>query len=876
MTLARVVVRLPEGQRERLGAVRERYFRETSRRAKESYEAADWQGQLSAVRDRVQFYDDRVNETVQRLHEEFNAESIDDATWQTAKLQYIGLLINHKQPELAETFFNSVTTKILHRDYFNNAYIFTRPAISTDYIESFPPTYSSYYPQDEGLRATIRRIIEDFDWQRPFEDLDRDVNYVMRTVEKHLGEWPKMEVNCQIQVLYSAFYRNKTAYIIGKAINGYQETPFVIAVRHGASGMLYLDTVLLDIWRISLLFSLSRAYFLVDMEVPSGYVQFLRSIMPTKPRSELYTMLGLGKQGKTIFFRDLIAHLRHSNDQFIEAPGIRGLVMLVFTLPSYPYVFKIIKDVFGSSKNMDRATVKQKYLLVRQVDRVGRMADTLEFSNVALPRSRFHPDLIAQLRQLAPSVIEEAGDTLVVKHLYIERRMIPLNLYLNNLLDCNRNFNNSLNQDFFVDDPLMSLLLELRNVDLDDVLCGDWIILVDDIFDWDLSDSLHRLRSLSNVSSGGWVDLVYLNVMIDILRDRNLNDLLHGNWIFNNVIDSFFYDVVDVNWALDDVLNRSLDDLFLDYLVWNRSLDNILNVDRALDDVFNWLLDNMFYRDLHCPLDDVVDVSWLLNNVLDWTLNDSLNRDFHYFLARDIDDFLNDVLIVDRVLDNSVLLVDDDFSWHDLGIWIMVELVDIDVQILIMVNQIFVDVLDLSFYHTLVRDFDVSKVLNWFLDDSFDWDLYDFLNWNLDDLFYLSLHNLLDFDLLLDNFFDWTFDIDVVLHVNVAFVWNPFLDDDFDLFFDDSFLDDWIILPCFNRSDASSGFRSVGRDHSFLESIFSDIDNSFTDISLLDEPGLTLFYSNDVRVSSLSGLDYSTFSNVHSHSSSLRVNLSGG
>src|SRR5574343_448402 len=407
-----------------------RIFRETSRRAKESFESADWQGQLSAVRDRVQFYDDRVNEAVLRLHEEFDAENIDDATWQAVKLQFIGLLINHKQPELAETFFNSVTTKILHRNYFSNDYIFPRPALSTDYIESFPPTYSSYYPQDEGLRVTIRRIIEDFYWQRPFEDLNRDVDYVMRAAQAHLGGWPPMEVNCQIQVLYSAFYRNKTAYIIGKAVNGYQEYPFAIAVRHSTSGMLYLDTIVLDPWRISLLFSLSRAYFLVDMEVPSGYVQFLRSIMPTKPRSELYTMLGLGKQGKTIFFRDLIAHLRHSNDQFIEAPGIRGLVMLVFTLPSYPYVFKIIKDKFGSSKNMDRATVKRKYLLVRQVDRVGRMADTLEFSNVALPRSRFHPDLIAQLRELAPSVIEEDGDTLVVKHLYIERRMTPLNIYL--------------------------------------------------------------------------------------------------------------------------------------------------------------------------------------------------------------------------------------------------------------------------------------------------------------------------------------------------------------------------------------------------------------------------------------------------------------
>ncbi len=412
-----------------------RIFRDTSRRAKESFEAAEWQSQLDAVRERVQFYDERVDETVRRLHQEFDADSLDDATWQQVKLHYIGMLIRHKQPELAETFFNSVCCKILHRTYFNNDYIFARPAIATEYIESFPPVYSSYYPQDAGLRATVRRIVEDFDWQRPFEDLARDVDDVLRATERYLGTWPAMEVNCQIQVLYSAFYRNKTAYIIGKGINGYQETPFAIAVRHSEGGKLYIDTILLDPWRISVLFSLSRAYFLVDMEVPSGYVQFLRSIMPNKPRSELYTMLGLGKQGKTMFFRDLVAHLRHSNDQFIVAPGIRGMVMLVFTLPSYPYVFKIIKDVFGSSKNMDRATVKRKYLMVKQVDRVGRMADTLEFSYAALPLARFHPELLEELSRQAPSAFEIDGDSVVIKHLYIERRMTPLNIHLERASD---------------------------------------------------------------------------------------------------------------------------------------------------------------------------------------------------------------------------------------------------------------------------------------------------------------------------------------------------------------------------------------------------------------------------------------------------------
>ncbi len=407
-----------------------RLIRHYGRQAKMLFEAADWKGVQTAVRERIRSYDDRVDETAELLCAEFGASSLDNEIWLQLKLLYIGQLVNHKQPELAETFFNSVCSKILHRTYFHNDYIFARPAASTEYIDSYPPTYSSYYPMQRGLRETIQQIVLDFDWQLPFEDLDRDTDYVMQTVEKSLGGWPQAEANAQIQVLYSAFYRNKAAYIFGKAINGHQEIPFAIPVLHSSNGKLFLDTILLDAWRISLLFSLSRAYFMVDMEVPSGYVQFLRSIMPSKPRSELYTMLGLGKQGKTMFFRDLKQHLRHSEDKFIIAPGIRGLVMLVFTLPSYPYVFKLIKDIFGASKEMDRDTVKSKYLLVKQVDRVGRMADTLEFSHVSLPKNRFSADLLEELNRLAPSMIEENGDNLVIKHLYIERRMTPLNIYL--------------------------------------------------------------------------------------------------------------------------------------------------------------------------------------------------------------------------------------------------------------------------------------------------------------------------------------------------------------------------------------------------------------------------------------------------------------
>ncbi len=407
-----------------------RLFRECSAQAKSRFEEADWHAVQQAVRDRIQFYDDRVKETVERLHREFNAESLDDAVWQQAKLLYISLLINHKQPELAETFFNSVFCQILHRTYFHNEFIFVRPAISTEFIDSEPPAYRSYYPNKIGLRDAIQQILLDFRWQRPFEDIQRDVACIHMAIERHLGGWPEPEFNFQVQILYSAFYRNKAAYIVGKAINGGVEYPFAVPVLHTPCGKLYVDTILLDVWRISMLFSLSRAYFMTDMEVPSAYVQFLRGIMPGKPRSELYTMLGLGKQGKTMFFRDLIHHLHHSQDKFVVAPGIRGLVMLVFTLPSYPYVFKLIMDVFGVSKDVDHETVRRKYQLVKQVDRVGRMADTLEFSNAALPKARFSQDLLVELYKSAPSLIEEDGEDIVIKHLYIERRMEPLNINL--------------------------------------------------------------------------------------------------------------------------------------------------------------------------------------------------------------------------------------------------------------------------------------------------------------------------------------------------------------------------------------------------------------------------------------------------------------
>ncbi|WP_395349923.1 bifunctional isocitrate dehydrogenase kinase/phosphatase [Variovorax sp. UC122_21] len=418
-----------------------RLFRAESARAKHRFETADWHGQQRAQRERIEFYDLRVSEAVARLEKEFKAGEQPMDVWHQVKLHYIGLLVDHHQPELAESFFNSVTTKILHRAYFQNDFIFVRPAISTEYIEPRgAPTYRPYYPSPATLADTIEQMLDDFALLGSWAHKRRDAERVASAMQGRFHQ-VKLRANFQLQVLSGLFYRNKGAYVVGKIMNGFVELAFALPILHDGRGRFHVDAVLFGEDDLQMLFSFARAYFMVDMEVPSACVQFLRSLMPRKPRAEIYNALGLAKQGKTLFYRDFLSHLNYSSDRFRIAPGIKGMVMLVFDLPSFPFVFKVIKDFYPPPKDTTREQIKSKYMLVKQHDRVGRMADTLEYSDVGFPLDRFEPALIEEIRKFAPSQLE-IGDRdgngemeLVLKHVYIERRMIPLNIYLQEAFD---------------------------------------------------------------------------------------------------------------------------------------------------------------------------------------------------------------------------------------------------------------------------------------------------------------------------------------------------------------------------------------------------------------------------------------------------------
>ena len=405
-------------------------FRRFGYEAKFCFEHADWSRAAEGRKERILGYEARVTETVEALNEKFPGASENAGLWPEVKTAYITLLLNHLQAECAETFYNSVVCRFLHRNYYNNENIFWRPGISTEHLHGSSPSYRSSYPPTQGLRRCLLEAVTGFGLNNRFQNLRRDIRRLENAILEHCGKDWKPQPNYQIQVLNSLFFRSKAAYIVGRIINGDRTQPLVIPLLQDSERRIYVDTALMRRKDVTIVFSFARAYFMVDMEVPSAYVRFLLSIMPGKSSVDLYAMLGLQKQANTLFYRELQYHLRHSQDNFQIAPGVPGMVMLVFTLPSFQFVFKLIKDRFDPPKTSTREDVRQKYQLVKYHDRVGRLADTLEYSKVAISLDRIDPKLLKELRRSAAGSIEETGDQLVINHIYIERRMEPLDQYL--------------------------------------------------------------------------------------------------------------------------------------------------------------------------------------------------------------------------------------------------------------------------------------------------------------------------------------------------------------------------------------------------------------------------------------------------------------
>lgn len=409
-------------------------FRDITRRALQRFEQKDWQGGLRDAAERLDSYDRALDRVALRLDTVLGDHARAHSVWMIAKHLFAELSLERYDVERAETFFNSVTRRMLLTVGINREveffYLHPRPSTAHRGEEVYRT-----YTKDDDTAFIIRSILGYFTFKAGYEDFDRDTELVAQEVDLHL--WPLVGIDgtFAIDVVRAIFYRNKEAYIVGRIRVEKRSIPFIIPLAIGDSGV-YAETVLLHESDASILFSFAYSYFFVDVERYDELIEFLRSILPHAELAELYTSLGYNRHGKTEFYRDLHRFIHVSREQFVIAPGLEGAVMIAFTLPNYGFVLKVIKDrpCFLRSSNetpkmITKEQVREQYDVVSHRDRAGRMVDTQEFENLRFKKKRFSAALLDEFAAAAKDNVIFTGDYVVIRHVYLQRKVVPLPLY---------------------------------------------------------------------------------------------------------------------------------------------------------------------------------------------------------------------------------------------------------------------------------------------------------------------------------------------------------------------------------------------------------------------------------------------------------------
>jgi isocitrate dehydrogenase kinase/phosphatase len=403
-------------------------FEAITQQAKSRFEKEDWHGMQENTAKRLGLYR-RIVDLVEAAVRDLLAERLHNKLiWAGMKAVYSGLIVDNDNWELAETFYNSITRRVFTTVGVDPQIEFVATDFETPPTPSKTSVYRTYRraPYTTGL---VEQIINDCEFETPFANLSRDAQLVADQIKRQLLRLGALRTVERAEIVRHSFYRGMGAYLVGRLFSGSHLIPLVLSLIHTPKGIV-IDSVLLDEDAVSILFSFTRSYFHVEVERPYDLVQFLHTIMPRKRIAELYISVGYNKHGKTELYRDLLQHLVYSDDQFEAARGQRGMVMMVFDMPSYDMVFKVIKDHFNYPKDATRKDVMAKYDLVHRHDRAGRLVDAQSFEYLQFERGRFSEELIAELLEVASETVSVMNDHVVVKHAYVQRRVFPLDIYV--------------------------------------------------------------------------------------------------------------------------------------------------------------------------------------------------------------------------------------------------------------------------------------------------------------------------------------------------------------------------------------------------------------------------------------------------------------
>jgi isocitrate dehydrogenase kinase/phosphatase len=402
-------------------------FLEVTSGAQARFENAQWQDIQSAMKKRINLYDHHVGLSSTLISRMIDTQHYHPDFLRQVKKCFTRLLPEYPRYEIAESFFNSVYCHLFQYRHLSPDTMFVQSSQPSHPRIPSRPLAHEYELTEHNLEDVLEEILTETTLRLGWEDIKRDVSDIARYLRERFNG---LLSTGKFQIYNELFFRNKAAWMVGKLRLPDGLHPFLLPIHRSQDGKLYVDTCLTKPQEATIAFGFNRAYFMVHAPLPSALVEWLREMLPDKSTADLYTAIGCQKHGKTEYHREFLAHVEKTDEPFIVAPGIRGMVMLVFTMPTYNRVFKIIRDKFAPQKNVDVERVRETYRIVKEHDRVGRMADTQEYENFVIEKNRVSEELLKELRQECSERIEEEHDTICIKHLYIERRMIPLNIYM--------------------------------------------------------------------------------------------------------------------------------------------------------------------------------------------------------------------------------------------------------------------------------------------------------------------------------------------------------------------------------------------------------------------------------------------------------------
>ncbi|MGI9463151.1 MAG: isocitrate dehydrogenase kinase/phosphatase AceK regulatory subunit, partial [Aestuariivirgaceae bacterium] len=373
-----------------------------------------------------------IRQLAARLKSVFPELAGDDQAWREIQDHYLPAIAEHYESDIATAYIHSLRRITYDDDSWRPveyALGWQRPELE----RSLPHILRHFAGPVDIDAALVKDIVSIPAFTAPFRSLDKDAEAAARRINDVLKA-KGAPVITAIDVIVAGFYRNRGAYIVGRiSLAGGTTTPLIFSLDNRDDGV-FIDAVLLSEAEVHNIFSSTLANFHVTNTRYHELAAFLHSLMPGRALGLHYSTIGFNHIGKVAVMDDLRSELAAHGEVLDTAVGFRGSVAIGFSAPSSAYVLKVVRDEptdqykWGEFPGI--ASVLAKYRKVHEINRTGSMLDNIIYQRIDLEASWFSDDLLQELLTAASENVARQGDRIAFRHLIVQPKMVPLNLYL--------------------------------------------------------------------------------------------------------------------------------------------------------------------------------------------------------------------------------------------------------------------------------------------------------------------------------------------------------------------------------------------------------------------------------------------------------------